>query len=295
MNPYKVLQNEYSDLLHKIDSYRSSINRQKAATFIKSLIPEYAHQSVQIENNRLLLSEALHIAKLLDPYLQTLNLSSLPSSNLPSLPLPPAHELLPSQPPSQVSELRNHLIASHWVTTQALQSPQINPLLSEPQTRHLTALLTRDTPSEHLHSTSWGGRTTPGSYRKTPIRTRSNPLCIFPYHTEVPNLMHQFFTWRDTANADLHPLLLACQMVVYFTSIHPFLDGNGPVRRVLMQDNLMRRGYFPVVMRGLGDGEYGGLLSDCQDGDGRGVEGFVGRVLWGELDAMRDCALLGRG
>lgn len=249
----------------------------------KSLVPGYAHQSTSIENNHLPLKQALHIADCLSKFFQSNEFAALTSSDLISLPLPFTHELIPAQDPSQVAEVRNHIVASQWVTEAAFNQPGTT-CLNEPQTRDLSALMIRDTNSETLYSSSWGGRTLPGEYRKTPIGVRSDPLRIFPYHLEVPNLIKEFFTWRDNAHNQIHPLLLACHIVVYFLAVHPFLDGNGRVSRTLMQDYLIRQGYFPIVMKDLERGEYLAMISDCQDGR---LEGFVRRVLSAQLGVMK--------
>src|SRR2546421_9745624 len=62
-------------------------------------------------------------------------------------------------------------------------------------------------------------------------------------------------------------LVLATQLFVYFVHIHPFLDGNGRVGRVLMADYLIRQGDLPVVFRELEREHYIKMVSDAQDGE----------------------------
>lgn len=96
--------------------HRASI-KTPIGTLAKSLITEYAHQSSGIENNRLDLGESVRIGdRLADTLFQTVNIPSLHASDLVSAPMLSAQELLPEQDSSQVAEMRNHIIASQWVT-----------------------------------------------------------------------------------------------------------------------------------------------------------------------------------
>ncbi|KAK2780762.1 hypothetical protein FQN52_002074 [Onygenales sp. PD_12] len=252
----------------------------------KMLVNEYAHQSTAIEDNRLQLGESLRIAdSLADKFFQRVDMPSVPTSDLATMPLPPTGELLPEQDSSQVAEIRNHIIATQWVAEVAPMRPGTAGL-SEREVCDLLALLIKDTVSEQLYASGWGGRSLPGSYRKLPIGVRSNPLRIFPYPQEVPTLMREFYAWRDNAHNQqlLHPLLLACHLTVYFVFLHPFLDRNGRVSRTLMQDYMIRQGYIPVVIQDLEREEYVAMISDAQDGK---PEAFVDRVLSTQLDMMR--------
>src|SRR5262249_1481206 len=122
-------------------------------------------------------------------------------------------------------------------------------------------------------------------YRKAPISVRSNPLRIFPYHVEVPACMQRFFQWREKTHQEgkLHPLILACQTVVYFLHIHPFPDGNGRVSRMIMHDYMARQGYVPVVMQALERPDYLKMISDAQDGK---PDESVNRVLTTQLEEL---------
>ena len=46
----------------------------------------------------------------------------------------------------------------------------------------------------------------------------------------------------------LHSVECAAQLHVDFVGIHPFVDGNGRTSRLLMNFELMRRGYLPVII-----------------------------------------------
>ena len=247
------------------------------------MIAEYAHQSVQIEDNRLLLRDSIIINDYLSStFLQEKYLSSLSANDLCKTSLPDLHFLLPDADPSQIAELCNHIIACYWVAGKALQSLD-TPGLDEKEVKSLSALIVKGTSSEALYSHGWGKRITPGEYRQTPIAVKSNPLRIFPYHHEVPALMQRFFEWQNGKN-NLHPLIMACQTTVYFLYVHPFPDGNGRVFRLIMQDSMTRHGYVPVSMLGMERDEYLRMIREAQDGD---PSDFVFATVSAQLDVMR--------
>ncbi|ETR98193.1 hypothetical protein M419DRAFT_12017 [Trichoderma reesei RUT C-30] len=201
----------------------------------------------------------------------------------------PSSTTIRSLVPYQLAELRNHIIASHWVTEAALRNPGTAGI-AEDEIRCLSAVLLKDTRSEVIYKHAWGKRVLLGDYRSTPIGVKSNPLRIFPYHDEVPACMRRFTQWRDkvTRERRLHPLIAACQMTAYFLHIHPFLDGNGRVSRLLMQDYMVRHGYVPVVIQGLDRRRYIDMISRAQDGK---PDDFVTTILRTELEELKTLEL----
>lgn len=177
-----------------------------------SLVAEYAHQSVFIENNRLLLKHSQLIGKYLENSIVEL---AMTAGGLSQITLPDALSMLPNEDPSQVAELRNHIVASRWVTETAMRNPKASGV-SEDELRCLSALVLRDTSGEKLYKSGWGGKVAVGDYRPAPIQVKSNPLTIFPYHLEVPACMGRFIRWRDRGSLEgsLHPLIVACHAAV---------------------------------------------------------------------------------
>ena len=64
----------------------------------------------------------------------------------------------------------------------------------------------------------------------------------------LPQAMNELMAWYQNAN-DLHPLTRASRLHVDFVGIHPFVDGNGRTARLLMNCELLRCGYLPVILR----------------------------------------------
>ncbi|MBI4973351.1 Fic family protein [Candidatus Roizmanbacteria bacterium] len=87
-----------------------------------------------------------------------------------------------------------------------------------------------------------------GEYRlkQVVIRNSSNGEITFkpPTPMEVPFLMREFVYWINKENADeIHPVLRAGIVHHELVRIHPFIDGNGRVARVLASLILLLGGY----------------------------------------------------
>jgi len=68
-----------------------------------------------------------------------------------------------------------------------------------------------------------------------------------PDHLHVQAQMGELITrYRES---DAHPLARAAQLHSQFVKIHPFIDGNGRTARLLMNLDLMRSGYLPLVIQ----------------------------------------------
>jgi len=65
---------------------------------------------------------------------------------------------------------------------------------------------------------------------------------------QVPGEMERLVKWYNENRTQLHPVSLASQFHHRFVSIHPFLDGNGRVARLLMNTILMQNGYTPAII-----------------------------------------------
>lgn len=71
---------------------------------------------------------------------------------------------------------------------------------------------------------------------------------IPPSHILVKEKMEEFINWYKTCN-DMHPVLKAAKVHVDFVGIHPFIDGNGRVSRLIMNLELLKSGYQAVSIR----------------------------------------------
>lgn len=73
-----------------------------------------------------------------------------------------------------------------------------------------------------------------------------------PSANKVPKLMKEFFIWYEK-NKKLDSIDLAAKVHYRFVKIHPFIDGNGRIARILSNLILMSAGYplviIPIVRR----------------------------------------------
>ena len=277
---------DLAETLEKIDNLKQGMSIP-VDMMAKNLIAEYAHQSVQIEGSQVNLGDSVLIDnELNDKLFRNIDLGNFSVDALISLELPKINTQ--SRDSSQIAELTNHIVISRWIAEVASRAPGTAGL-TESEIHTLSAITLKGTASEAIYNLGWGTRVSLGDYRITPISVKFNHLRIFPYHVEVPALMKRFFRWRNEVHNDkeLHPLIVACQMIAYFLHIHPFPDGNGRLGRMLLHDYMVRQGYLPIVMINLGQQDYLQMISDAQDGK---PANFVLQVLETQLDEMLTCS-----
>ena len=66
---------------------------------------------------------------------------------------------------------------------------------------------------------------------------------------KVPQEMENLFNWYKKNKDKLYPLELAFKFHHKFECIHPFADGNGRVGRMILNYILIKKGYYPVIIR----------------------------------------------
>jgi Fic family protein len=91
----------------------------------------------------------------------------------------------------------------------------------------------------------------PGAFRQAPVWIGSatdspeNALYVPPFHPDLPDIWRD---WEEFANATPRmPNLVQCALLHYqFETIHPFLDGNGRLGRLLIVFFLIEREVLPA-------------------------------------------------
>lgn len=68
-------------------------------------------------------------------------------------------------------------------------------------------------------------------------------------------------------NIDIDPLLGAIKLGTAFLHIHPFLDGNGRIGRILMALVMIKKGYYPVVFQNIPKEDYIEAIYQAQQGN----------------------------
>ena len=76
----------------------------------------------------------------------------------------------------------------------------------------------------------------------------SGSLRVLPAPEKVPALMADFVKWMAANEGRLHPVEFAALVHQKFVYIHPFVDGNGRVARLLMNLALLRAGWTLAII-----------------------------------------------
>ena len=84
-----------------------------------------------------------------------------------------------------------------------------------------------------------------GKYRELQVYIRGAEW-VPPKPREVKREMRALLLWYSTNRKKLHPLILATYFHSAFESIHPFVDGNGRVGRLLM-NLILHRNKLPMI------------------------------------------------
>ena len=126
-----------------------------------------------------------------------------------------------------VEEVTNYLGAFRWTEAQ-LRDPKGLPisvrLLCEAHHRLLRGVRgAGKQPGELRRSQNWVGGTRPG-----------NAVFVPPPPEHVPTLLAEMERFIHNANADLPPMVRVALIHAQFETIHPFLDGNGRIGRLLI-------------------------------------------------------------
>lgn len=93
-----------------------------------------------------------------------------------------------------------------------------------------------------------------GKYRERNVfisGARHVPPSFLTVPLEMQKLIVNYKKWKN-----LHPIVRACFLHGEFVKIHPFIDGNGRTARILLNFELMRCGYPPIVIKNKNRVEY---------------------------------------
>jgi Fic family protein len=99
---------------------------------------------------------------------------------------------------------------------------------------------------------------------------------------DVPRDMASLLSWYSKNRDRLHPFILAIYFHVGFETVHPFIDGNGRVGRLLMNFILRRNDYPMVNIPDARKGEYYEALHEAQ------VNGRLRPMVLFLLDLLRE-------
>lgn len=87
-----------------------------------------------------------------------------------------------------------------------------------------------------------------GVYRNVDVII-SGAKHIPPNHLNVVFEMERFLNWYKNEARELHPVIRASRVHIDFVGIHPFVDGNGRMSRLLLNYELVKNGYPPINIK----------------------------------------------
>ena len=125
-----------------------------------------------------------------------------------------------------------------------------------------------------------------GVYRKVPVFISGSQYAVSPV-AEISKRMKQLVDWYNNHEDKIHPVKLAAELHRRFVYIHPFIDGNGRVSRLLMNLALMRNDYNIAIISAVCRAEYIAALEQGHK-DADIFTAFVAdRVCMTQLDILR--------
>lgn len=124
-----------------------------------------------------------------------------------------------------------------------------------------------------------------GKYRqKNVIITGTDYLP--PDYRKVPVLMAKHIENLNSVAKHEHPLEWASDLHAEFESIHPFIDGNGRIGRLLLNVLSMKNGFCPVIFPPIRRAAYISALQKANRGDLNTLRIFVLNIIYEEMKSL---------
>lgn len=125
-----------------------------------------------------------------------------------------------------------------------------------------------------------------GKYRSVPVFISGSKYAVAPA-AEISNRMQQLLHWYNSHEGKLHPVTLAAELHKRFVFIHPFIDGNGRMARLLMNLALMRNDYNIAIIPAICRAEYISVLELAHTDDIVFHAFIADRVMMTQMDILR--------
>lgn len=123
-----------------------------------------------------------------------------------------------------------------------------------------------------------------GEYRKKSIIVTGSDV-DFPKPEELENKMNEFIKKIPQMKKDMHPVEFAAMLHVIFVNIHPFIDGNGRVARLLMNLALLQAGYNITIIPPIVRADY---IRALQDSNHNNFEPFINFISEMVLESQKE-------
>lgn len=125
-----------------------------------------------------------------------------------------------------------------------------------------------------------------GKYREKPVFITGSKYSVCEVE-RIADEMNELFAWIMQERNYMHPIEFAAQLHKRFVFIHPFIDGNGRLSRLLMNTALIQDGYMMAIIPPALRRDYISLLEQAHKNDRPFMNFIAERVLETELEVMR--------
>jgi Fic family protein len=115
-----------------------------------------------------------------------------------------------------------------------------------------------------------------GKYRTQNVRIAGSKTTP-PSYTKIVKLMEEYIS--NIKELKLHSIKKAAFIHYELVRIHPFLDGNGRVSRLITNLYLMKQGYPPIILKKEDRGKYYQVLQRADDGDLSPFANFIAQAV----------------
>ena len=126
-----------------------------------------------------------------------------------------------------------------------------------------------------------------GNYRQKPVIVTGADV-DFPLPKELDDKMKEFIEKLPQLKEKLHAVEYAAMIHALFVNIHPFIDGNGRVARLIMNLALLQAGYNITIIPPVVRADYIRALQDSNHNNFQPFINFISEmVLEGQKEYLR--------
>lgn len=125
-----------------------------------------------------------------------------------------------------------------------------------------------------------------GKYRNVSVLITGSKYSVCDVN-KISDEMEKLITWANECRKDYHPVEFAALLHKKFVFIHPFIDGNGRLSRLLMNTALIQSGYLLAIIPQVLRNDYIKLLEEAHKNDRPFIEFIASRVLETEKELIR--------
>ena len=123
-----------------------------------------------------------------------------------------------------------------------------------------------------------------GNYRQKPVIVTGADV-DFPLPKELNDKMQEFISKLPQLKQDLHAVEYAAMVHALFVNLHPFIDGNGRVARLIMNLVLLQGGYNITIIPPVVRADY---IRALQDSNHNNYQPFINFISEMVLEAQKE-------